>query len=77
MKLSEAVGARLNNLLNEKNWNYYKVQKEGGIPRATVARIRNSKVKTVKLNTLYDICATLGITLQEFFNDPIFNNIED
>ncbi len=77
MKLNEAVGTRLNNLLKEKNWNYNKVQKEGGVPRATVARITDSKVQTVKLDTLYGICATLGISLEEFFSDPIFNDIED
>lgn len=77
MKLNEAVGTRLSNLIKERNLNFNRVQKEGGVPRATVARITGSKVQTVKLSTLYDICATLGITLEEFFNDPIFHDIDD
>ena len=77
MKLNEAVGKRLKSLLEEKHWKNYSLQKEGGIPRSTVGLIVEAKRKTVKLETLYQITSTLGITLKEFFDDPIFNEVTD
>ena len=77
MNLNEAVGIRLKKLLEEKEWNNYTIQKEGGVPRVTVGRIVDAKTKTVKLDTLYQITQTLNITLKEFFDDPMFDNLLD
>lgn len=77
MKLNEAVAERLQKLLEDRKWNRYSLQKEGGIPRSTVGLILNVKRQTVKLNTLYQITSTLGISLKEFFDDPIFDDISD
>ena len=77
MNLNEAVGIRLKKLLEEKDWNNYTIQKEGGVPRVTVGRIADAKIKTVKLDTLYQITQTLGTSLKEFFDDPVFDNVTD
>lgn len=77
MTLNQAVGIRLKKLLEEKEWNNYTVQREGGVPRVTVGRIVGSKIKTVKLDTLYQITQTMGISLKDFFDDPIFDNLLD
>lgn len=77
MKLNEAVAERLQKLLDDRNWNRYSLQKEGGIPRSTVGLILNVKRQTIKLDTLYQITSTLGISLKEFFDDPIFDDISD
>jgi predicted transcriptional regulator len=74
--LDEAVAIRLKKLLDEKHWNGYSVQKEGGIPRSTVGKIM-SRQRSAKLATIYQITSTLGITLCEFFDDPIFDEITD
>ena len=37
----------------------------------------DGKYKTVKLDTIYQIVATLGISLKEFFDDTLFDEIED
>ena len=77
MTLNQAVGIRLKKLLEEKEWNNNTVQREGGVPRVTVGRIVGSKIKTVKLDTLYQITQTMGISLKDFFDDPIFDNLLD
>lgn len=77
MTLNQAVGIRLKKLLEEKEWNNNTVQREGGVPRVTVGRIVGSKIKTVKLDTLYQITQTIGISLKDFFDDPIFDNLLD
>ena len=77
MKLSEAVGKRLKNLLAERNMTQYQLCKGGGIPRSTISVIAEGKYNTVKLDTIYQIVATLGITLKDFFNDSMFDEIQD
>ena len=77
MKLTEAVGKRVDNLLKQRKLTQYQLFKRGGIPRPTVSMILNGKYKTVKLDTVYQIAATLGMSLKEFFDDEIFDDLED
>ena len=77
MTLSEAVGKRVENLLVERKMTQYQLYKNGGIPRSTISVTVDGKYKTVKLDTIYQIVATLGITLKEFFDDPLFDEVED
>jgi len=73
MKLSEAISLRVNNLLKENNVNQYYLYKKGGIPRSTVSEIINNKRQNITLDTLYQVCSTLDITLTEFFSDKLFD----
>lgn len=75
--LTEAIGIRLKALLQEHNITQYYLCKMGGIPRATVNLIINGRVKSPKIDTIYQIAATLGISLQEFFDDPVFSEVTD
>lgn len=77
MKLSEAISIRVSGLLKERNLSQYFLYKTGGVPRSTVCDVVNNKKKRVSTETIYQICSTLDITLSEFFNDNIFNNIDD
>lgn len=77
MTLMEAVSDRLKRLQAEKGFTSYKIQKEGGVPRSTVGKLVSMKFKTVELDTLYQIVSTMGITIREFFDDPIFDNVTD
>lgn len=77
MKLSKAVGKRIENLLIERKMTQYQLYKNGGIPRSTISVTIDGKHQTVKLDTIYQICATLEISLKEFFDDVLFNDIED
>lgn len=81
VKLIEAIGIRINNLIKEReNFTQYQLGKLGGIPRATIWKIINpdtTRVKTVKIDTIYQIADTLGLSLKEFFDDPIFDEVTD
>lgn len=77
MKLSEAIGKRVENLLAERNMTQYQLYKQGGIPRSTISVTVDGKYKTVKIDTVYQIATTLGLTLKEFFDDPLFDDLED
>lgn len=77
MTLSEAVGKRIEKLLKERGITQYKLCKDGGISRATISVTTNAKYKTVKLDTIYQVVATLGISLKDFFDDELFSCLED
>ena len=77
MKLAEAIAIRVSELLNERDLSQYSLFKNGGVPRSTVSDVINNKKKRVSTDTVYQICSTLGLSLSDFFNDPIFNDLED
>ena len=60
------VLARVKQLMHEKNWSYYKLAKECGIPEATAynMEIRNT---VPSMPMLEAICKGMGITLSQFF----------
>ena len=81
MRLIEAIGMRLDSLIKSREkLTEYELAKQAGMPRSTVWKIIHpdlTKVKTVKVDTLYQIADTLGISLKEFFDDPLFDDISD
>ena len=77
MKLVEAISKRVQNLLDENGVKQYYLFKNGGIPRSTISNVVNCRKKKVSTDTVYQICTTLGISLEQFFNDPVFAEIDD
>ncbi len=81
MKLVEAIGKRVEDLLNEQeNMTQYQLAKLCGIPRSNVWKIitvDTTRSKTVKIDTIYQIADTFGLSLKEFFDDPIFDEVTD
>ena len=81
MKLLEAVSIRINSIIDQmKNIKTRDIADSAGISRSTLWKVLHPDytiVKTMKLNTLYQILAALDIKLGYFFNDPIFDEIED
>ena len=77
MKLTEAISKRVQSLLDDRNVKQYYLFKNGGMPRSTVSNVINCQKKRVSTETIYQICTTLGITLGEFFSDPLFDELDD
>ena len=77
MKLTDAVRFRLRNIIEERGLTQYQIHKEGGIAKSTISQMLSGKKERIEIHTLYEITATIGITLKDFFDDPMFNDIED
>lgn len=77
MKLNEAIAIRVQMLLKARNFTQYYLYKNGGIPRSTISDVVNTKKKRVSTETIYQICSTLNMSLSEFYNHPIFDDLED
>ena len=77
MKMVEAIAARLQEVMKEKNYNYDSINRDRGIDRTTTSDIAQAKYKSVVINTLYSILQTMGVPLKEFFDSPLFDDIAD
>lgn len=77
MELIDAVISRLRELMKRKGATLYSLNREGGIAKSTLSQLLNRKQEKVSLNLLYDILSTMGVTMKEFFDDPIFDDISD
>ena len=79
MKLSDAIYKRVRYYMKINNiktlWDLYKIT---GVPKATINSLFSTRKSSIpKLTTLIQICNGLNTDLQDFFNDPIFKDIDD
>ena len=75
MRLVDAVYQRIVGLAKERTITINALANLSGVPRPTIVTMTRST--TVKLSTIYGICDGLKITLKEFFDDPIFEEVSD
>lgn len=76
MKLNDAIKEKINKVLIEKNITINKLASMSCLTQSTVDSLVNGKSKNPKLLTIVRICDGLGITLEEFFKDKLFKNID-
>ena len=76
MKLSNAMRKRINDLLKLHNMNKWKLYKATGIPVSTLSYFMNGKRELITIKTLLHICEGFNITLKQFFEDEIFDDVE-
>lgn len=77
MRLVDAVYKRILEYVKERQITVNALANLSGVPRPTIVTMTRSA--TVKLSTVYGVCAGLKITLREFFDSPLFapENITD
>lgn len=76
MKLSDAVSEKITKILLERNITLNKLASISCLTQSTVDSLVNGKSQNPKLLTIVRICDGLGITLNEFFDDRLFKNID-
>ena len=77
MLLSTAIQLRIKALLEQRDMSAWKLYKATGVPKSTINSILSGDSKDPKSSTILHICEGLGVTLRQFYNDDIFNDIED
>ena len=76
MQIADAVKERIINLCHDNNISINKLAVMGGQTQSTLQSVIDGKSKNPKLLTLVRVCDSLNITLKEFFDDDLFNNID-
>lgn len=72
----EAVAKRILELCSERNMTINTLANLSGISASTIYSILKTYSKNPGTVTLQKLCDGLNITLREFFDSPIFENIE-
>ena len=76
MQIADAVKERIINLCHDNNISINKLAVMVGQTQSTLQSLIDGKSKNPKLLTLVRVCDSLNITLKEFFDDDLFNNID-
>lgn len=74
MQLNEAVSKRLTELLTERSMTQYQLYMKSGVPKSTIGNVINCSYDSVKLRIIHEMCQGLGISVNEFFQSPLFDN---
>ena len=77
MKIRNAVVERLRELTDKKGITLYKLQKDSGIPEGTFLTLIYGDRKGVNLTTIITLIQSLDISLKDFFDSPLFDDLDD
>ncbi|MBQ3234885.1 MAG: helix-turn-helix transcriptional regulator [Clostridia bacterium] len=76
MNTKQAIAQRIIDLCNERNIAINALANLSGVSPSTVYSMLNEKSQNPGTVSIKKLCDGLDITLREFFNSPIFDNIE-
>jgi len=76
MNAKEAVAKRILDLINDRDITINGLAYKAGISPSTIYSMLNQKSQNPGIVSIQIICEGLDITLREFFNCEIFDNIE-
>lgn len=76
MNAKEAVAQRIQVLCSERNMAVNALANRCGVSPTTIYSMLNHKSQNPGVVSLQKICDGLEISLREFFDDPLFENLE-
>ena len=75
LQLNQAVSRRLTELLEEHNMTQYQLFVKSGVPKSTIFNIIHCAYDSVKLRIIHELCQGFGISISEFFQSPLFDEV--
>lgn len=76
MDIQNAIIERINGAIRKKNITVNEAAIRSGVPPSTLKNILYGKSKNVGIITIKLLCDGLELTIQEFFEDSIFSDLE-
>ena len=77
MTAQEAVRLRILELAQKQNLSINKVAINSYINTSTITSLLKGHSKQSEIATISRICYGLGVSVREFFNSPLFDNVKD
>ena len=75
MQLSDATRIRIKQLLKQNNMKLFDLSKAAGVCLPTISDFMKNDTKNLRMDTMLHICEGFNITLKDFFDDPIFEEV--
>ena len=76
MNAKQAVAQRILELCKSRSITVNTLANDAGIPPTTIYSILNTKSKNPGIVTTKQVCDGMDISLREFFDSPIFDELE-
>ena len=76
MNAKQAVAQRILELCKNRSITVNTLANDAGIPPTTIYSILNTKSKNPGIVTIKQVCDGMDISLREFFDSPIFVELE-
>lgn len=76
MNVKEAVVERFRELMAQRNMRPNELANLSGVTPSTVYSMLDQRRKELSINVIKKLCDGLEITLGEFFNVPLFDELE-
>ena len=76
MQLLDAINLRIDELLKENNITAYRLAYRSGISNSILSDCKRGRVKEPSLSSIIHICEGFNIELKDFFDSPIFKEVE-
>lgn len=76
MNISDAVAARILDLCEERHITVNKLSNLSGVTQSTVNDIVNHRAKNIGIVTIKKLCDGLEISITDFFDTPLFRELE-
>ena len=75
LQLNQAVSMRLSELLAERGMTQYQLFTLSGVPKSTIHNLIQCSYDSVKLRIIHEICQGFQISISEFFQSPLFDEV--
>lgn len=76
MYLSNALRTRIEKIMIDNKTNGNKLSLTSGLDRSTISKFLKGKNKSITIETITLICQASNISLKDFFDDKIFDDVE-
>ena len=76
MKIGEALRLRILELCREKDLSVNALSMQCGITQSTLSNIVSGRNQSATVSTVKKLCDGLEISIVEFFQSPLFENLE-
>lgn len=76
MNIGEAVRLRILELCKERDISVNKLSTICGVTQSTVSNIVSGRNRSATISTIKKLCDGLGLTIQEFFESELFQDLE-
>lgn len=76
MFLKDAIVLRLQQICRERNIRYNELTNRSGVTPSTVYSLMSPSRRDLSVITLKKLCDGLDMTITQFFDDPLFQTLE-
>lgn len=76
MNAKHAVAQRIMELCKSRSITVNTLANDAGVPPTTIYSMLNAKSRNPSIVTIKQVCDGLDISLREFFDSPIFDDLE-